>query len=509
MNAYWILGDQLLPHHPALEAAASEDIFLFIESAERASHLRYHRHKLILLYSAMRHRAQEWKDHGRRVEYISLGQHPNGYADALLSFVHEHRPETIYVMEPNEWEMRSILPKLSRKIGLPIQTLPTRQFLVERESFAAWADGKKHLLMEHHYRRERRRLGLLLDREGQPEGGAWNFDADNRQGIREFQKTRPAIPPLTPEPQDTITRAVMREVAQHFPDHPGKPETFWLPVTRDRARIWLERFIEFRLAHFGPFEDLMVQAQPFLFHSVLSPLLNIGLLTPVECVEAAEKAFREGRAPLASVEGFIRQIVGWREFINGVYWLHMPGYRDLNALGGERPLPRWAYNGETDLNCVAQTLRQAIDLGYNHHIQRLMVLGNYFLLGAYHPASVVRWFLEMYVDAYDWVMQPNVLGMVLHADGGLFATKPYAAGPAYLSRMSDYCKGCRFKPTVKSGPDACPFHALYWNFFDRNQQTFQRNPRIGMMLKTLERMTPSERSRIRRDATAFLDAQNG
>lgn len=506
MRAFWILGDQLLPNHPALSEAAADDVFVFVESAKRATQLRYHRHKLVLLFSAMRHRAEELRRAGRRVYYAEL-EKEQGYFEALETFVRRERPAEIRVMEPNEWETARMLPALSRKLGVPIRTLPNRQFLVGRADFAAWAEGKKHLLMEQHYRKERRRLGYLLDREGEPEGGAWNFDAENRRGIRDFARERPPVPTLEPEAHDALTREVIAAVQKHFPDHPGDPARFWLPVTRERALLWLDRFVEQRLGRFGPYEDLMVSAQPFLFHSVLSPALNIGLITPGECADAAERAYREGRVPLASAEGFIRQLIGWREFINGIYWLNMPAYREMNTLGANRSLPAWIRTGKTEMNCLSQVIHQAMDWGYNHHIQRLMVLGNFFLLGGYHPASVVAWYLEMYVDAYDWVMQPNVLGMVLFADGGIFATKPYAAGPGYLSRMGDYCQKCRYRPDQKTGPDACPFHGLYWNFFDRNRERFRRNPRIGMMLKTLERMPTSELNRIRETAEKFLAAQ--
>ena len=251
----------------------------------------------------------------------------------------------------------------------------------------------------------------------------------------------------------------------------------------------------------------MVEGQQILFHSVLSPLLNIGLLTPQECIQAAEKAYREGKAPLNSVEGFIRQILGWREFIHGIYWLKMPEYRKANFLGADRPLPRWAYTGETDMRCVSQAIHGAVDHAYNHHIQRLMVLGNYFLLGGYEPQAVLRWYTEMYLDAYDWVMVPNVLGMILFADGGFFATKPYAAGAAYQDKMGNHCASCQFDPKQREGPKACPFQSLYWNFLGQHAKLFGKNPRIGMMVKIWEKKTPADQKQIRQNALHFLDQQ--
>jgi deoxyribodipyrimidine photolyase-related protein len=243
-----------------------------------------------------------------------------------------------------------------------------------------------------------------------------------------------------------------------------------------------------------------------IFHSVLTPMLNIGLLSPRECVDAAVAAYDKGHAPLASVEGFVRQIIGWREFINGVYWHRMPGYEDLNALQAERPLPQWIYTGETEMNCLRQVIHQVVETGYNHHIQRLMVLGNFFLLGGFSPRAVLRWYLEMYVDAHDWVMAANVIGMVLHADGGYMATKPYAAGAGYINKMSNYCSGCRYRPDKRTGPDACPFNYLYWNFFATHQKRFTHNPRVGMMIKTWGKKPAAEQSEIRGQASDFLDA---
>jgi len=266
---------------------------------------------------------------------------------------------------------------------------------------------------------------------------------------------------------------------------------------------WLESFVATRLAGFGPWEDLMVEGEALLFHSVISPLINLGLLTPRECIEQAIAAYARGAAPLNSVEGFVRQIAGWREFINGVYWLKMPEYAGVNGLDAQRPLPDFFYTGETDMNCLRQCVTQVKATGFNHHIQRLMVLGNFLLLGGVRPAEALRWYLEMYVDAHDWVMAANVLGMVLHADGGFMATKPYAAGSGYISRMSNYCDGCRYQPKLKTGPEACPFNYLYWDFYARHEKRFARNPRIGMALKKLAKKSPAERQAIRASAEEF------
>jgi len=509
MRLIWILGDQLLPAHPLLTSPAADLLVGLIESSPRGSHLRYHQQKLTLLYSAMRHYAADLKKQKFATLYHHLTDTPAGadYATILSHWIQKHKIREIHLLDPNEYDTFHSLPALSKKLGVPIHRHASPQFLVPRADFATWAEGKKHLLMETHYRRLRTERNILLDAKGKPEGGDWNLDDQNRRTYREFAKANPTVPPFPPPIQDPIVKKVAQEVAAHFPTHPGQADQLWVPVTRAGALDWLKTFIRQRLAQFGPWEDTMVEGQQILFHSVLSPLLNIGLLTPQECIQAAEKAYREGKAPLNSVEGFIRQILGWREFIHGIYWLKMPEYRKANFLGADRPLPRWAYSGETDMRCVSQAIHGAVDHAYNHHIQRLMVLGNYFLLGGYEPQAVLRWYTEMYLDAYDWVMVPNVLGMILFADGGFFATKPYAAGAAYQDKMGNHCASCQFDPKQREGPKACPFHSLYWNFFGQHAKLFGKNPRIGMMVKIWEKKTPADQKQIRQNALHFLDQQ--
>ncbi len=509
MRLIWILGDQLLPAHPLLPSPAPDLLVGLIESSPRGSHLRYHQQKLTLLYSAMRHYAADLKKQKFATLYHHLTDTPAGadYATILSHWIQKHKIREIHLLDPNEYDTFHSLPALSKKLGVPIHRHASPQFLVPRAEFATWAEGKKHLLMETHYRRLRTERNILLDAKGKPEGGDWNLDDQNRRTYREFAKANPTVPPFPPPIQDPIVKKVAQEVAAHFPTHPGQADQLWVPVTRAGALDWLKTFIRQRLAQFGPWEDTMVEGQQILFHSVLSPLLNIGLLTPQECIQAAEKAYREGKAPLNSVEGFIRQILGWREFIHGIYWLKMPEYRKANFLGADRPLPRWAYTGETDMRCVSQAIHGAVDHAYNHHIQRLMVLGNYFLLGGYEPQAVLRWYTEMYLDAYDWVMVPNVLGMILFADGGFFATKPYAAGAAYQDKMGNHCASCQFDPKQREGPKACPFHSLYWNFFGQHAKLFGKNPRIGMMVKIWEKKTPADQKQIRQNALHFLDQQ--
>lgn len=502
MRTIWILGDQLGPDNAALAGARKrDDVLFFVESERALRKLKYHQQRLVLLISAQRHFAEEMRKAGWKVDYYSFGRGVS-WESALAAHVKKHKPGRILLAAPNNYDEQQAAGKLAKKF--PLEILPTRQFLVPREEFIAWAQGKKSLLMETHYRRVRAEFGFLMQPDGQPVGGRWNFDEDNRKTFRDWVKAGRPKAEVTPEKPDKITHEVIALVAKGFADHPGTAEDFWLPVDRAGALRWLDKFIATRLSGFGPWEDLMVEGDDLLFHSVISPLINLGLLTPRECIERAIAAYDKKKAPLASVEGFVRQIAGWREFINGVYWLKMPEYEKVNGLDAQRPLPEFFYTGKTDLNCLRQCIGQVLGTGFNHHIQRLMVLGNFLLLAGVKPQEALRWYLEMYVDAHDWVMAANVLGMVLHADGGFMATKPYAAGSGYISRMSNYCEGCRYKPAVKTGAEACPFNYLYWDFYARHEKRFARNPRVGMALKTLAKKSPAERKAIGESAREFL-----
>lgn len=498
----WILGDQLGPDNAALAGARKkEDVLFFVESERGLRKLAYHKQRLVLLLSAQRHFAEDLRMAGWKVDYHALDRRMT-WESALAAHTRKHQPERILLTQPNNYDEQIAAEKLAKKF--PVEILPTRQFLVPREDFIAWAKGKKSLLMETHYRRVRAEFGFLMQPDGQPVGGRWNFDEENRKTFKDWVKAgKPgaALDRVTP---DKLTREVMTLVEREFGRNPGSTEGFWLPVDRAGALRWLGAFIAARLAGFGPWEDLMVEGEAFLFHSVISPLINLGLLTPRECIEKAVVAHAKGKAPLASAEGFVRQIAGWREFVNGVYWLKMPDYEKVNGLDAHRPLPEFFYTGETPMNCLRQCLGQVLGTGFNHHIQRLMVLGNFLLLAGIRPQEALRWYLEMYVDAHDWVMAANVLGMVLHADGGFMATKPYAAGSGYISRMSNYCAGCRYKTDVKTGPEACPFNYLYWDFYSRHEKRFARNPRVGMAIKTLGKKTPAERRDIAASAQAFF-----
>lgn len=506
MNTVWILGDQLSVTHGALAGAdRGRDRVLMVESKARGRVLRYHQQKLVLIYSAMRHFAEELREQGWQVDYARLEEGLT-FEEAARRHVERYAPDKFVLAEPNSFFEMDALAKLGRKLRVAVEFTPAHLFLCGREEFRQWA-GKgtgKRLLMEHHYRRMRTKTGYLMQ-DGKPVGGQWNYDPENRRTFRDWKRSAPAVPALPEVNPDALTREVIDLVAREFLDNPGKAAGFWLPVSRAGARQWLAGFIEERLPRFGDFEDIMATGEPSLYHSVLSPLLNIGLLSPAECVEAALSAYEHQRAPLNAVEGFVRQIIGWREFVNGIYWLRGPGYRELNDLGAQRPLPEWFYHGEPPMNCMRQVLRQVLDTGWNHHIQRLMVLGNFMLLAGIRPQEALRWFSEMYVDAFDWVMAANVIGMICHADGGFMATKPYAASGAYIEKMSDYCAGCQFSPKVKTGAGACPFNYLYWHFFDVHAARFAGNQRVKMPVNAWLKRSEKDKGEVRESARRFLD----
>lgn len=508
MNTIWILGDQLSPEHAALDQTKPGSArVLMIESKARGTVHRFHQIKLVLVYSAMRHFAADLRAEGWEVDYMRLEEGLT-FETGVQRHLAEYHPDKLWLAEPNSFLETDVITRLGRKLRVPVEFLPTAQFLVSRADFHQWAQGSRRLVMENHYRRLRKQFGWLLDEDGQPVGGAWNFDPANRATFSSWQRAgSPQAATAPRENPDAITREVMEVVAREFPGHPGRAADMWLPVDRAGALHWLDHFIRERLPTFGVYEDMMSEGEPFLFHSVLSPLLNLGLLTPRECVEAAIQAYECGDAPINSVEGYVRQVIGWREFINGIYWSRGPEYGELNELQAERPLPAWFYTGDTPLNCLHHVLRQTLDLGWNHHIQRLMILGNYCLIAGIRPQEALRWYLKMYVDAFDWVMAANVIGMSLYADGGYIATKPYAATSGYIRKMSNYCAGCRYDPDQKTGPEACPFNYLYWNFIDQHAERFAANPRMRPLVQGWQKRAASEQLKVRESARWFLETQ--
>ncbi|MCY1671382.1 cryptochrome/photolyase family protein [Novosphingobium sp. SL115] len=497
-----ILGDQLSPEISSLADRKPDDtVILMMEVTEETTYVRHHKAKIALILSAMRHFAEELREVGWTVDYIMLDDPANtgSFTSEVARAVHRHRARGVQVTEPGEWRVRQAMEQWRTSLPVRVRVVPDTRFICPLPDFYAWAAGRKELRMEWFYREMRRKTGLLMDGD-KPEGGRWNFDAENRGGP-EAGLQPPAMPAFE---HDSITRDVLAMVEQRFANHFGSLENFGWPVTRADAEAATAAFLKDRLPLFGKYQDAMVAGEDFLFHAALSPAINIGLIDPLDLCRRAEAEWREGRAPLEAVEGFIRQIIGWREYIRGMYWLEMPELADANGLDAARPLPDFYWTGDTPMRCLSECVRTTRDNAYAHHIQRLMVLGNFALLAGISPQDVSDWFLVVYADAFDWVELPNVAGMVLHADGGRLASKPYAASGAYIDRMSDYCGTCAFDVKKKTGEGACPFNALYWHFLARNEKKLAGYHRLAQPYATWRRMTEDKRTEYLESAETFL-----
>ena len=497
-----ILGDQLSHDLSSLrDYRTAQDVVLMAEVEEEATYAPHHKQKIALILSAMRHFAEELRARGVTVDYIRLEDPANShsFSGEVARAVARHAPSMIVVTEPGEWRVLEMMEGWQAAFGLPVEIRPDTRFFCSREAFAALSRRGKTGRMEYFYREMRRQTGILM-RGDAPEGGQWNFDPENRKPLPKSAR----LPQRLRFAPDATTVEVLNLVARHFPGHFGDLAPFGWPVTRKQALEALDHFIADALPRFGDVQDAMKAGEDFLYHSLLSPALNIGLLSPAEVCAAAEAAFHRGDAPLNAVEGFIRQILGWREFVRGVYWQEMPGYAETNALGADRPLPDLFWTGDTRMRCMAEVVDTTRRTAYAHHIQRLMVTGNFALLAGITPKAVQEWYLAVYADAFEWVELPNTHGMVLHADGGRVGSKPYAASGAYINRMSDYCTGCAYDVKEKLGPMACPFNYLYWDFIGRHESRFAANPRMAMPVKGLRAMDPTRRAAIRDEAERFL-----
>jgi deoxyribodipyrimidine photolyase-related protein len=495
-DSIFIPGDQLFAGHRLLaDAQPSQCAVVMIESLSRMRARRYHKQKVALVLSAMRHYAEALRVAGWTVDY----REAKSFTAGLQTHVKEFQPRRLLMLEAAEWRARRSQRALSDKLGVEVILSRNTHFLCEQYP-PKETPGKK-LILENFYRAMRKQFVVLLEDDGSPVGAAWNFDAENRKPY----KGRPAPQaPLRFAP-DAITQAVLEKVERECPSNLGSTQGFSLAVTRQQALQTLDDFIMHRLPNFGAYEDAMSAREPILFHSLLSPLLNIGLLEPLEIIRRAEAAYRDGTAPLNSVEGFIRQILGWREYVYWRYHQMMPGFHERNHWQAERPLPEFFWTGETDMNCLRHVITRVLETGYSHHIERLMVLCNFALLAGIQPHAVNEWFLESYVDAYDWVVTPNVIGMGLCADGGVVGTKPYIASAAYINKMSDYCGGCKYDPKQRTGETACPFNALYWNFLLRFEKQLRANPRMGPNVLGLKHLDGAERQRVQQQAKEFLE----
>ncbi len=495
-----ILGDQLTPGLSSLRGVRPDEaVVLMAEVAGEAGYVLHHKKKIAFLFSAMRHFAEELRADGWVVDDVRLDDADNSgsLAGEGLRAAERHGTTHVRVTEPGERRVLQDLQALDSAIDLEI--LPDDRFIASHAEFDSWAEGRKALRMEYFYREMRRKTGLLMD-GSEPAGGQWNFDHDNRKAA--------ARDLLMPQPlcfaPDAITRDVLDLVGARFAEHFGTLEPFWFATTRADAEAAFAHFLKTALPRFGDYQDAMLAGEKFLYHAVVSLYLNCGLLDPLVMCRAVEAEYRTGRAPLNAAEGFIRQIIGWREYVRGIYWREGPDYVRRNALGATRPLPDFYWSADTKLACIKACIEQTRDEAYAHHIQRLMVTGNFALLAGVDPHELHEWYLAVYADAYEWVEAPNTVGMSQFADGGLLASKPYVASGAYIDRMSDYCRGCAYDVKAKAGPKACPFNYLYWDFIARHPDRLRGNPRMGQMVRSYDRFSEDRKAEIASDAATFL-----
>ncbi|PUE12552.1 cryptochrome/photolyase family protein [Limnohabitans sp. T6-20] len=508
-----VLGDQLGWDSPALAGFdPAQDRLLLIEAESEANEVWNHQARIALFLSGMRHFANA--AHGRSWPFVYMklddAALPGDFAGRLSHALNTLKPQQLVVLEAGAWRMERLIEDAAAQASVPLRWVTDTHFMCSRAEFAKWAADKKELRMEFFYRQMRQRHDVLM--EGPPDkpspvSGQWNFDADNRKGFG--AKGPGTVPPPARFSPDRVTQDVIALVRERFASHPGTLDDFAWPVTREDALAALQHFIDQRLDNFGPWQDAMWTTLPFGWHALVASSLNLHLLNPREVVTAAEQAYHQRGLPLASVEGFIRQVLGWREFIRGVYWLDMPHLAEANHYGHTRDLPKWYWTGQTGMACMQATIGQSLQHGYAHHIQRLMVTGQFAVLAGLSPQQVSAWYRAMYVDAVEWVEMPNTLGMALHANGGRFTSKPYVASGQYIARMSNYCKGCRYQPEQRTGPNACPMTTLYWDFLIRHEQDFAKNPRTALMVKHVGRMSEEDKAQIRAQANATREGLDG
>ena len=501
-----LLGDQLSLDAPALrDADPDRDAVCMAEVAAEVERHPNHRQRVVLFFSAMRHLRDRLRERGFTVHYQSITD-PDA-AGSLPAFlarqIEAHAPDRVALTEPGRYDLREALRRVAEEADVPLAVHEDDHFLCSHAGFAGWAEGRKRLTMEYFYRMMRKRTGFLMDGD-EPAGGAWNFDEDNRESFGADG------PPDYKEPihfqPDAITRAVMDDVAERFPDLYGSLDAFDWPVTHEEAQRAVRDFIEHRLPTFGTHQDAMWAGRPWLSHARIAAALNLKLIDPAYVLEKADAAYRDGHAPINAVEGFVRQLLGWREFIRGIYWFHMPDYIDRNALGADEDLPMFYWTGETDMACVRDVVTQLLEHAYAHHIQRLMVTGLFGLLYGVEPKQIHDWYMALYTDSGEWVTLPNTIGMSQYADGGVIGTKPYIASGKYIDRMSNYCGSCRYDPAKAHGDDACPFTTLYWAFLMRHGERFEGNRRMRFQVRNLERKSADEQARIAEHAETLRAA---
>ncbi len=498
-----IFADQLSQVLTSLNPMSTDhDTVLMCEVMEEVTYVKHHQKKIAFLFSAMRHFAQELETKNVRVRYVKLDDPENTgcFTGEIKRAIAVLKADKIIVTEPSEYRVLTVLQSWQELLGIPVEILPDTRFLASGEEFKHWAKDKKQLRMEFFYREMRKKYNILMDDNSKPTGGEWNYDKENRKP----PKAGMTSPKRISHKKSAITQEVLALVKNRLSDHFGKLEPFHYAVTRDQALIELDHFITCLLPEFGDYQDAMVAGEPYLYHSLISSYLNAGLLLPLEICQKAEAAYHAGLAPLNAVEGFIRQILGWREYIRGIYWHFMPEYGTRNTLNASLPLPEFYWTAQTKMFCMSEAITHTRDHAYSHHIQRLMVTGNFALLAGLDVKAVQDWYLAVYSDAYEWVEMPNTLGMALFGDGGVVASKPYAASGKYINRMSNYCKKCAYDPDEMTGEKACPFNALYWDFLIRHEAAFRGNQRMPYVYATWDKFTPEKQNAIRAQAALSL-----
>ncbi|NMG01568.1 cryptochrome/photolyase family protein [Azoarcus taiwanensis] len=496
-----LLGDQLNAAHSWFRTPDPQVIVVMMEVRSETDYVIHHAQKVLAIFAAMRAFAAALQAAGHSVHYLRINDPANrqDFRANLQWLSQKHDATRFERIEADEWRVDRVLEDAALDLGLPTGVVDAEHFLCVRNELAAFF-SERVPRMEYFYREMRRHHRVLLEVGGKPVGGRWNFDADNRARWPgdPLAPDWPWQPADLSELWDEIREAGVRTMGE-----PNAAALAW-PLSRAQARVGLAAFVNRVLPHFGRFQDAMGRGQPLLFHSALSFALNTKMLHPLEVIDAAVSAYETGRVEIAACEGFVRQILGWREFVRGVYWARMPGYARSNALAADRPLPRWYWTGETDMACLRHAIGQSLQLAYAHHIQRLMVTGNFALLAGCDPDEIDAWYLGIYIDAFEWVEMPNTRGMSQFADGGLVASKPYAASASYIGRQSDYCKSCRYDAGKRHGDGACPFNSLYWDFLLRHEAEFGANPRMAMPYKAWRRMSESEREATRAEAREYL-----
>ena len=496
-----ILGDQLDLKVAALrDFDIKTDQVIMIESMQEAQYVWTHKAKIALFLSAMRHFAKNLEDLHYPITYIKSS--PLTLVEALKEKIVQEQIKHLICTEPGEWRLKQQIEELAKELSIRLEMREDDHFYCTHQEFIKWTDGKKELRLEYFYRLMRKTHHILIDAEGNPEGGQWNFDQDNR---KPYPKKGPGIiEDHVLFESNAITQEVLTFVNATYSNHPGSLEDFRWPVTRTQALEALEYFVEYRLRNFGVFQDAMWTDTPYGWHSILSSSLNLKLLNPREVIGAVLQAWKKQSLDLSTVEGFIRQILGWREFVRGMYYLDMPQMAQDNYYDHQRPLPKWYWTGQTNMACMKDAIGQTLKYGYAHHIQRLMVTGNFALLAEILPSAVCDWYLAIYVDAIEWVELPNTAGMALFANGGRFTSKPYVASGAYIKRMSNYCGSCKYKPEVRFGESACPVTTLYWNFLMKHREQFEASPRTRLMTANLKRISDEDQNSIQKHSQYVL-----